>query len=114
MKIDSHKEGSILIVSVSGRLDATTADQFDTTLGSLMAENKHILMDLAELEYISSAGLRSILTAAKKMVNTQGTFALSSLSEMVKEIFDMSGFGAIINIHRDSASACTTLQDAIK
>ena len=109
MKIESKKNGPVMIVSVSGRLDTHTTGQFDQALALLTAAEKHLVIDLSELEYISSAGLRSILIAAKKVKANQGRFALSSLTQMVREVFDMSGFSTIIQIYPDNPSACADI-----
>lgn len=109
MKIESRKEDNILIVTVSGRLDTNTTGQFDQALSGLMADGKNLVIDLAELEYISSAGLRSILIAAKKIKENKGKMALSSLTQMVKEVFDMSGFSKIVSIYPDVPAACTQM-----
>jgi anti-anti-sigma factor len=74
-----------------------------------MEEEKNILLDFKELEYISSAGLRSVLIAAKKAKELQGKFALACLAKMVKDVFDLSGFSSIIQIYPDIPSACAEL-----
>jgi len=109
MKIETQKNGPVMIVSVSGRLDTHTVTQFDQALAPLTAAEKHLVIDLVDLEYISSAGLRSILIAAKKVKDNQGRFALASLTQMVKDVFDMSGFSTIIQIYPDSPSACADI-----
>jgi stage II sporulation protein AA (anti-sigma F factor antagonist) len=109
MKVESRKEGNTIVVSVSGRLEANTTGSFDAAILSLISDGKNLLINLTDLDYISSAGLRSILTAAKKVQESQGELALSSPTEMVKEVLDMSGFSAIINIYPDCVSACAQM-----
>ena len=109
MKIETKKNGHVMIVSVSGRLDTHTAGWFDEALASLDEAEKHLVIDFSGLEYISSAGLRSVLMAAKKVKENQGSLALASLTPMVKDVFDMSGFSAIIRIYPDSPSACADM-----
>nr|NJM04891.1 STAS domain-containing protein [Desulfobacula sp.] len=109
MKIETHKDGPVMIVSVSGRLDTHTAGQFDEAMTPLAEAEKHLVIDFSNLEYISSAGLRSILIAAKKVRENQGNFALASLTQMVQDVFVMSGFSTIIRIYPDIPSACAGL-----
>jgi anti-anti-sigma factor len=109
MKIETQKNGPVMIVSVSGRLDTHTTGQFDEAMTPLAETEKHLVIDFSNLEYISSAGLRSILMVAKKVKENQGSLALASLTQMVKDVFEMSGFGAIIRIYPDSPSACADI-----
>jgi len=90
------------VVVVNGRLDAVTAGEFDKESDSWVSGGKlHIIADLSELEYISSAGLRSILTSAKKLKSAQGSIAFCGLNGMVEEVFSVSGFSAMFPIHQN-------------
>jgi len=109
MEVENRKEGNTIVASISGRLDTNTTGLFDAAILPLISDGKNLLINLTGLEYISSAGLRSILTVAKKVKESQGKFALSSPTKMVDEVFDMSGFSAIIDIYPDSASACAQM-----
>jgi len=100
MEIQKRKEDKAMVVTVSGRMDAVTASDFESALGDLMAQgNKRFVIDFTDLDYISSAGLRSILAAAKKLKGMDGKLSLACLQEVVREVFDISGFSAIIPIY---------------
>ena len=100
MEIQKKKEKEAVVVSVKGRLDAVSSPEFEKELAALMAEGESIfILDFGSLDYISSAGLRSILAATKKLKEKKGKLLLAPLKEVVKEVFDISGFSAIIPIH---------------
>jgi len=88
-----------ILLSVSGRLDAMTAPDFEKACMGLLKEgNTNVVADLSNLEYISSAGLRSFLFAAKKLKATGGDLRFCGLSGMVKEVFKVSGFQTMFTI----------------
>ena len=100
MDITTKNEDKALIVSVSGRMDAVTATDFENALTEFISQgNSSLVIDFSDLDYISSAGLRSILGTAKKMKGMEGKLFLANLKEVVKEVFDISGFSAIIPIY---------------
>lgn len=100
MEFDNKKNGDALVVMVSGRMDAITAPEFDAQCQSWIdASETKIVVDLSGLEYISSAGLRSILSAAKKVKGAQGDLLFSGLSGMVEEVFSVSGFSAMFKLY---------------
>jgi anti-anti-sigma factor len=99
MKIRVEKDEKCPIVSVKGRMDAVTAPDFEKQVSEIIEkEDTDFIIDLAELEYISSAGLRSILAAAKKLKQKERQLYLAALQDVVKEVFEISGFSAIIPI----------------
>ncbi len=90
------QNGDKHVVAVAGRLDAVTASEFDAQSEAWIADgHTQLVLDLHGLEYISSAGLRSILTTAKKLKAGNGSIAFCCLSGMVEEVFSVSGFGAM-------------------
>jgi anti-anti-sigma factor len=99
MEISSRKEKDVLIVSVKGRMDAVTVQEFDTQVPAFIAEGATVLLlTLDALEYISSAGLRSILAAAKQLKAKGGEILFAGLKGPVKDVFDISGFDTIFKI----------------
>jgi len=97
--INTGKEKDCLIVSVEGRMDAVTTPEFEQTLGGWIDEGDiRFIVDLAGLDYISSAGLRGILTSVKRLKAAGGQMVLTSLHGTVKEVFEISGFNTIIPI----------------
>ena len=105
MDIQKRKEKDILLVSIQGRVDALTApvlekDLLDTVAGG----EKRILLDLSGLQYISSAGLRSVLILAKRLKTEQGEIFFAGLQGPVEDVFKISGFYTIFKIY-DSLEA---------
>lgn len=106
MDIQSSKESSATVVSVTGRMDAITAPAFDKTLNELIAAGEtRFVVELAGLDYISSAGLRSILAIAKLLKGKGGLICFANVEGTVREVFDISGFGSIFRMHESVAGA---------
>lgn len=97
MTINKTQETDKLTIVVEGRLDTTTAPQLEAELKSSLDGVKELVFDIKELEYISSAGLRVLLSAQKAM-NKQGNMTVTGASEAVMEIFEVTGFVDILNI----------------
>ena len=97
LNIEKVAEGTSLTVKLEGRLDTTTAPQLEATLNSVLAGITSLKFDLEKLDYISSAGLRVLLSSQKTM-NKQGSMVISNVSPEVKEIFDVTGFTDILTI----------------
>jgi len=111
MEVSTRKENNVMIVFVKGRMDAVSSPEFEKELLHLMDQGeRRFIVDLRDLEYISSAGLRIILVAAKRLKQEQGQLVLSSLQDIVKEVFDISGFSAVIPISRSTESALSDIQ----
>ena len=99
MEIDQKEENGIVFLAFKGRLDGTSAPEAEETINTIFkGESNRLLFDFEFLEYLSSAGLRVILGAAKEMKRRDGKFVLCALNSYVKEVFEVSGFGAIIPI----------------
>ncbi|MBI3785315.1 MAG: STAS domain-containing protein [Deltaproteobacteria bacterium] len=110
MEISETRSGRTLVLLPNGRIDAATAPLFhQRLLRSVDDGETSVLLDLMQLDYISSAGLRSLLTAAKRLQAGDGRFAVCSLSHNVREVFEVSGFDTIIEIHPDRAAALMSL-----
>lgn len=106
MEINKKKEKDVLVISVSGRIDAVTAPDFEKNLSeSIAAGEKIFLLVMNQLEYISSAGLRSILAIAKVLKTKEGKMVFSGLQGPVKDVFKISGFGAIFTVHDNEEEA---------
>lgn len=96
MTINKETDGSKLLVKVEGRLDTTTAPELENELKALDGVTE-LVLDFADLQYISSAGLR-VLLSAQKVMSKQGSMKLTNVSETVMEIFDVTGFSDILVI----------------
>ena len=106
MEIQTAKEKDTTIVKVKGRIDAVTAPEFEKRLAELMAVGEKIfILNLVGLEYISSAGLRSILATAKQLKAKEGKLLFAELQGSVKDVFKISGFGSLFKIYDSEAEA---------
>ncbi len=110
MELKTQYDSDILIVTPAGRIDGSNAFDFQTAIDSAMADhNAAVIMDLSELTYISSAGLRVILLLAKKLKGQNSSLALCSLASSIMDVFEISGFGKIIPIHSSRSDAVSSL-----
>lgn len=97
LNIDQKKDGANLVIGLEGRLDTSTAPQLETAVNDAIAGVTDLKFDFAKLEYISSAGLR-VLLSTQKIMNKQGKMVINNVSEEVMEIFDVTGFSDILTI----------------
>ncbi len=97
MTIKQNRIEDKLTVAVEGRLDTTTAPELEEALRAAMDGVALLELDLAKLEYISSAGLRVLLSAQKQM-NKQGTMTVKNVGEPIMDIFEVTGFSEILTI----------------
>lgn len=98
MKINKKAEGDKLTVSLEGRLDTTTAPELEGELKGTLEGVKELIIDLKGIEYISSAGLRVLLSAHKSMSAAGGSMVIKGANEEIMEIFDVTGFIDILKI----------------
>lgn len=99
MELNTRKENNVLIVGLKGRMDAVTAPEFDRQFAAWLSEGeKAFILNFSALEYISSAGLRSILSASKQLKANGGRSLFTGLTGPVKEVFELSGFYAIFDM----------------
>ena len=97
MTIEIKRNAEETIIKLVGRLDTTTAPALDKTINEDIAGTKNLVLDVKELEYISSAGLRVLLGAQKKMQKI-GSMKVPNVREEVMEVFEMTGFADILVI----------------
>ena len=97
MTIELKKNGEQTVIEIAGRLDTVTAPALDKTINEDMGDTKHLVLDMKALEYISSAGLRVLLAAQKKMQKI-GSMKVINVCEEIMEIFEMTGFADILTI----------------
>ncbi len=99
MEIIQKEESGIVSIAIIGRLDADSSPEAEKVVkDALEGQTTRVLFNLASLEYLSSAGLRVLLGAAKEMRRKDGKIVLCALNEFVKEIFEVSGFQSLIPI----------------
>ena len=97
LNINKTKEGSKLNITVEGRLDTTTAPELEAVIRDEINGVTELVIDLDKLEYISSAGLR-VLLAAQKIMMKQGQMVVTNPNDVIKEIFEVTGFSDILTI----------------
>lgn len=109
MEIHEQLQGNALVLEPVGRLDSLTCREFETRLLAALNGNGAVVVDCTKLDYISSAGLRVLLVAAKQNRATGGRLALAALRDNLREVFDISGFSAIFAIHPTVAAAVAAI-----
>lgn len=97
MRIDKVLNGNELKLNVSGRLDTVTAPELETVIKNELAGVETLVFDLEKLEYISSAGLR-VLLSAQKIMSKQGRMIIRNAGESIMEVFEVTGFTDILTI----------------
>ena len=97
MEIKKEQNGSELTVSLEGRLDTVTSPELEAALGDLGGVTK-LVINMEKLSYVSSAGLRVLLNAQKKLAANKGDMSISNANDELKEIFEITGFDEIFNI----------------
>ena len=97
MTITTERNGNALMLALEGRLDTTTAPELDEVIKTSLEGITDLTMDLEKLEYLSSAGLRVLLSAQKTM-NKQGAMTVRNVNETIMEIFEVTGFSEILTI----------------
>lgn len=95
ISLEKGKDNAVL--KIEGRLDTTTAPQLENEINKLLSETKNLILDMAKLEYISSAGLRVILSTQKK-VGKDGSLKIVSVCDPIMEVFEITGFVDILTI----------------
>lgn len=98
MTINKKTNGSTLTISVEGRLDTITAPELEAVIKDSVSDITDLVLDLNELEYISSAGLRVLLAGQRLMNAKKGTMTVTNCSENITEIFEITGFADILTI----------------
>lgn len=111
MNITTDEKDGTSIVRLEGRLDAATSAEVERELSSLVESKKEkILLDFDKVEYLSSAGMRLLLSMSKKIKSAGGQLVLFSIHDDVMEIIRMAGFESILSIHPDEQRALENSQ----
>lgn len=97
MTITKKKEENVLTLMIEGRLDTATAPELEAVIDTDLVNEKEVVFDFDDLEYISSAGLRVILKA-QKIMNKQGSMKIIHVNNAIMEIFEITGFADILTI----------------
>jgi anti-sigma B factor antagonist len=111
MEISEKTEGTVKVVSLSGRLDAYGVNDVEKKLDSLASiKQVHLVLNLKALEYISSSGLRIMLATLKKTAKNKGEVRLAGLNPAVKDVFDIAGFTQFFKIYDKEEEAVNSFQ----
>lgn len=106
MQIQGKKAGNAYIIEVKGRMDTVSAPEFETACAQWMEQGERALVvDFSGLEYISSAGLRVLLTVARRLKSLAGTICFCAIPPMVEKVFTISGFNSMFAMHDSVESA---------
>ena len=112
MDIQTERDGGTLIAKAEGRIDGVNARDFEEALKAAISDDDdNVVIDLEGLSYISSAGLRVILLVAKTLRKRNAKFMLCSLSDPIREVFEISGFDKIIPVHASREQALASIGD---
>ena len=91
MTINVERDFELVTLEITGRLDTTTAPNLESVINELPEDTKELIFDMSGLEYISSAGIRVLLGAYKKMNTNHGIMRIEKANDMVREVFEMTG-----------------------
>ncbi|MCD7738510.1 MAG: STAS domain-containing protein [Lachnospiraceae bacterium] len=100
MDIQVTKKEGTLLIDLTGRLDTTSSPQLEKTLKKEIGDSECLIFDFAGLSYISSAGLR-VLLSAQKVMNRQGKMVIRHVNEEIMDIFEVTGFVDILTVEQD-------------
>ncbi|MCP5094654.1 MAG: STAS domain-containing protein [Chloroflexi bacterium] len=104
IEVETHKR--VDEVSVSGRIDSNSAPQFDQALKDIMGKGRHnIVLDLSNVNYMSSAGLRAVVSALRECKKKRGDVRLSTPSERVGEVLSLAGLDSLFQVYDDNTAA---------
>ena len=110
MDLQTEIENNAIVVTISGRLDAVTAPEYEKSIRELIdGGNNCFVVNFEQLDYISSAGLRALLLMAKLLKEKDGQVSFANVKGNVRSVFDMSGFIAIFKMEDSVAAALATL-----
>lgn len=97
MTINVERNFELVTLEITGRLDTTTAPNLETVINEISEDTKELIFNMAELEYISSAGIRVLLSAYKKMNQSGGIMRIEKENDIVREVFEMTGLLEMLN-----------------
>lgn len=96
MTINVERDFELVTLEITGRLDTTTAPNLESVVNELPEDTKELIFDMSGVEYISSAGIRVLLGAYKKMNTNQGIMRIEKANDMVREVFEMTGLSDML------------------
>ncbi len=105
MEISTRTSNDTHIVAIAGSMDSTTSPEAQKALDGVLAVASKVALDFTKLDYISSAGLRVVLGAAKTLLASGGSLGIFGLNPSVREVFEISGFSTILAVYPSEAEA---------
>ena len=96
MTINVEREFDLVVLGITGRLDTTTAPNLESVVNELSEDTKELIFDMSDVVYISSAGIRVLLSAYKKMNSVQGTMRIEKANDLVRDVFEMAGLSDML------------------
>ena len=106
MNITQDDKKGIIVLRCEGRLDATSSPQLEDEINRLIDQEKNkVLIDFSRIDYLSSAGMRLLLSATKRLKNKQGNLGIFAIHEEVREIINMAGFEKVLAIYHSEEEA---------
>lgn len=106
LELNQQELKRVLLIEVSGRVDSTTADQLGKALNDAIdVGQSQLVLDLSKVEYMSSAGLRELVSALKRLQRGRGDLRLAALSERVEEVLELAGLDEIFKIYDTQVEA---------
>jgi anti-anti-sigma factor len=111
LEISEQRDGEVVVLAPVGRLDNDTSPEFQSRLLTCVGTSgSAVLVELSQVDYVSSAGLRALMTASKQSKAAGGRLAVSGLNSVVKEIFAISRFSYVVKVFETRAEALTALR----
>lgn len=111
LQVDEQRQGNIPVLLLRGRMDSTTSPDAESQLTRMIGEGaQRIVVDFSDLEYISSAGLRVLLAAQKKLKQSGGAVLLTALKPEIRKVFDIAGFNRLFSVYPSVEEALGTAQ----
>ena len=113
MQITETRQQGVTVVSPSGRIDSTTSPVLDShLLGLAKAGDHRVVIDFSGVDYISSAGLRVILSLAKRVKEARGKLALAAMGDSVRQVFELAGFLPLFTVEATADAAAARVSAA--
>jgi anti-sigma B factor antagonist len=111
LEISEQREGEVVVLGPVGRINNDTSPEFQSRLLSYVgAMGATVVVDLSQVEYVSSAGLRALMTASKQSKASGGRLAVAGLKPVVKEVFNISRFSYVVSVFDTPAQALSALR----
>ncbi len=114
LTVTSRENAGVTLVRMQGSLSATTAEQGNQEMKKILDSGaKKVVINLADVDYISSGGIRVLILACKQLNNIQGEMKIAAAKGMVKEALDASGFNLLNRVYGESIQLCNTEEEAV-